>query len=213
MDQTSLALQSNRIEEQFSRLLSRFKQTKGARFQASRRHKKRSRASIWSIVFLSLYVFSISVVLVIFSENLTQTEGKILNFFNILMSAFILALSAIEHGKRHDLRAEMFLKCAQGVSDLQDQVQIDIATFNQTPEILKDRIDAYQRLITNFSDNHSNMDFQTYRISVGKDSMTSVLRVFYSAIYFWNCWSISILSIVLPPCMLFLVFYRAVPAA
>jgi hypothetical protein len=48
------------LDGSYENLLYKMQLTKGARYQSARRHRKRSRASIWSIVVLSLYVFATS---------------------------------------------------------------------------------------------------------------------------------------------------------
>ncbi|MGB0629799.1 MAG: hypothetical protein ACPGRZ_03815 [Alphaproteobacteria bacterium] len=102
--------------------------TKGERFQAARRHKWKSRKSILAIVILSLYVFSSGIVLIVFAEHLTDIEKKLITFANVIMTSFILVFSVLENGKRHELRAEMFLKCAQGISEIASLVKLELDT-------------------------------------------------------------------------------------
>lgn len=180
-------------------LLKKMHLTKGARFQSARRHKARSTASVWSIIFLSMYVFSTSVVSYIYSDQYDPVFVKFLVVLNIIMSAFIIAFSVLEQGKQHDLKADLFLRCSQNISKLHDDLYLHICMQTMTKERAFEFNSAYQATINSFSDNHTNVDYRTFRANAGWHKENPLLVAFIHTRYWIDCWSILVAALVAPP--------------
>ncbi|MGB0629798.1 MAG: hypothetical protein ACPGRZ_03810 [Alphaproteobacteria bacterium] len=58
----------------------------------------------------------------------------------------------------------------------------------------------YNKIISSYSDNHSEMDFKTFRINIGKHRgiREFPFRIFYRVKFFWNIWSIAIFAFLIP---------------
>ncbi|MEA2875775.1 MAG: SLOG-associating effector domain family 5 [Hyphomicrobiales bacterium] len=146
--------------------LERWRLTKGARFEAARRHKKSGRAATISIVIFSTYVFSISVILLTFKIN--EEFTSVLKSLNLIMSFFVVAFSLLQNSKRHELRSEMFLKCAQTIDEISTRLNREMQLRMLTAKRVTAFDEEYLRKIANFPDNHSEIDFQIFRL-IGKD--------------------------------------------
>lgn len=194
-------------QKYYDDVLYRMKLTKGARYYAARRHQSRSIASIWAIIFLSMYVFSVSVFLSLHGVDGNNSIYKLLVMLSTVMSAFILAFSTLENGKKHDLKAELFLRCAQGIQKLYDEVEYMIRTNKLTDEIIKKYIDNYNDLIKVSSENHSDLDYIMFRISIYKYRDRWLFRLFKKIEYWLDCWAMVWCAIILPPMVLLSVLY------
>jgi SMODS and SLOG-associating 2TM effector domain family 5 len=197
------------LEEYTSSLLYRMQLTKGARFQAARRHQRRATGSLWSVIALSMYVFTVSAVLSIYDLSSLGTLEKELVISNIVMSAFIIAFSVLEAGKKHDLKAEMFLRCAQGIQELRDRIEFDLKMGNLKSETISASVEKYNELVHDFADNHSEADYRTFRINIGKHKDQKLYSVYHSCTYWLDCWCLMIFSVFIPPITFFFLFRQA----
>jgi hypothetical protein len=143
--------------------------TKGARFEASRRHKKAGRTSTLAIVILSTYIFGISVISLTYKNEIKGDWESILKSVSLIMSFFVVAFSLLQSSYRHDLRSELFLKCANAIDDLWTELCRDKALGTLSAAKLKSYDDDYRRVITNFSDNHSDLDFHIFRFNTSEN--------------------------------------------
>jgi len=84
------------------------------------------------------------------------------------MSFFVVAFSLLQNSKRHELRSEMFLKCAQTIDDISTRLNREKQLRTLTAKRVTAFDEEYLRKIANFPDNHSEIDFQIFR-AVGKD--------------------------------------------
>lgn len=179
--------------------------TRGARFQAARRHNLQAVASAWAVTVLSMYVFSASAYMAIYDLADKPNVEKPLILLTIIMSAFIIAFSVLEQGKKHDLKSELFLRCAQKVQELWDRFELDshekCLTFSNARIYVKD----YNDIVHDFSDNHSESDFRTFRILIGKHNDDRLFRYIWKFRYWFDCWAILLVAIVAPPFALSLV--------
>lgn len=197
------------LDKYIDSLLYRMYLTKGARYQAARRHQRRARASIWSIVALSMYVFTTSTVLAIYDLTQFSNFKENLVIASIVMSAFIIAFSVLEQGKKHDLKAELFLRCAQDIQRLRDHLEFWKNTNGLKHEEVDDAVKKYNEFVHNFADNHSETDYRTFRINIGKHE-GQWLYSSYTAFKYWlDCWLIMLFSIILPPLVIYLFFIKA----
>lgn len=190
-------------------LLYRMHLTKGARYQAARRHQRRSTASLWSVIALSMYVFTVSAVLAIYDLSQKGNIEKELVISNIVMSAFIIAFSVLEQGKKHDLKADLFLRCAQGIQGLRDKLELEVRLGTVTNKNISNYVDQYNAIVHDFADNHSETDYRTFRINIGKDTGLQIYRYYYTCKYWLDCWLIMIFAIFIPPLTFLLLLNRA----
>lgn len=180
-------------------LAYRMKLTEGARYQAARRHQRRATASVWATIFLSMYVFSASTYVTLYSDTASTHVIRLISMMSIIMSAFIIAFSVLEQGKKHDLKSELFLRCAQGIQILKDKIDIELKAKSITLESIKDYSQKYNELVHDFSDNHSEADYRTFRINIGKHKGER-LYIFSNRFLYWiDCWAIMLVAMFVPP--------------
>lgn len=150
------------FKEPASKLLKKINLTKGARFESSRRHADSFRNSNLSIVVLSLYVLTITSVSVIFPSYLTDLGSQALGLLAIVMSSFIIVFSILENAKSHELKSEMFLKCAQELSNIANELEARILVDEVGEEQYFDYSKWYNKVLITYSDNHADLDFKKY---------------------------------------------------
>lgn len=143
--------------------------TKGSRFEASRRHKKAGRTSTLAIVILSTYIFGISVISLTYKNEINSDWESILKSVSLIMSFFVVAFSLLQSSHRHDLRSELFLKCAQAIDDIWTNLYRDKKLANLSPAKIKSYDDEYRRVVANFPDNHSDIDFEIFRFKTSEN--------------------------------------------
>jgi hypothetical protein len=197
------------LDEYVDTLLYRMHLTKGARYQAARRHQRRATASIWSIIALSMYVFTTSTILAIYDLSAFGNLEQHLIIANMVMSAFIIAFSVLEQGKKHDLKAELFLRCAQGIQRLRDELEFARRISRLSKEDVADAVKSYNELVHDFADNHSETDYRTFRINIGKHAGDYIYSFYQPIKYWFDCWSIMLISIMVPPTVITTLYFWA----
>jgi hypothetical protein len=191
------------VDNYYERLIYRMKLTRGARYQAARRHQRRSSASLWAVIFLSLYVFSSNVVIVLYGSSLSANLIGLFGFTSIVMSAFIIAFSVLESGHKHDLKSELFLRNAQQIGTIHDRADYEFRTKIADRVALEEIGASYNKLVNEFHDNHIESDFKTFRISIGKEKGKPIANLISKLKYYFDCWGIMWASIVFPPIFVF----------
>ncbi|MCF2870874.1 SLATT domain-containing protein [Octadecabacter sp. G9-8] len=204
------AVEEEAVRSYAERLMYRMHLTKGARFQAARRHKRRAIASTWAVTALSLYVFSSTSYLAVYDVAGAPNVEKPLILMSIVMSAFIIAFTVLEQGKKHDLKAELFLRCAQGVQELHDRLDFVHRTGAHVTGEIESTVRKYNELLNSFSENHSETDFRTFRINIGKHKGEISFSVWHAVKYWLDCWVILLCAVVVPPTVFAWVVYFSV---
>ncbi|MGB3407905.1 MAG: SLATT domain-containing protein [Jannaschia sp.] len=198
--------QTGEVHTYASNLLYKMFLTKGARYQAARRHQRRSVASIWSVIALSMYVFTTSVVIALYDLNSYGDFQQKLTIANVVMSAFIIAFSVLEHGKKHDLKSDAFLRCAQGIQELRDRLELEVFEGVDVDTVRR-YVEDYNEIVHDFADNHSETDYRTFRINIGKHSGQFLYISLQSIKYWVDCWLMMLAAMVVPPLAIGALFF------
>lgn len=204
----------------------RMQLTKGARFEAARRHKFSGRSSGYSIVILSVWIFTLSVYVLIYPDG---SRNNYINALNLILSFFVIAFSLLQGAKRHELRSEMFLKCAQEIDEISTDLSVDerrseslftaqigmsspdLARVNEEVERIFKYISShdskYQKILMSFSDNHSDIDYNVYIFKSDRNPKKTkgiewikllIESMYWRAMNFWYVRNTMMLAIVLP---------------
>ncbi|MDF1794166.1 MAG: SLATT domain-containing protein [Thalassobaculaceae bacterium] len=150
------------LEEAYNVLLKKIGITKGARFQSSVLHRTRNRTSTLSVIILSMYVILFSSAPFFLGNEIEDNVVRSLNLITIVMSAFVVVFTLYENSKRHELRAENFLKCAQNLSDLYDKVLVEKLSDKGDWELINAKYYEYNKIMISFPDNHSELELQIH---------------------------------------------------
>ncbi|WP_298987295.1 SLATT domain-containing protein [uncultured Roseibium sp.] len=141
--------------EQVKRLRRKMHNTKGARFESSKRLLKKYRLSVWSISILSLYVICVSVGLLIFSGAYSDWFGNVMTFLSVSMSVFIIILSLLNESNSYQLNADIMHNCAREILVLYNKIPND---NNLNEDLFDEYRDGYQKIINSFHVNHDELD-------------------------------------------------------
>lgn len=196
-----LGISTDPVQRRMAFVIRRLSFTCGARFETARRHKKKNRTSMISIIVLSMYAifFSMSATLSTFQA----TSKELLSMYSIFMASFILAFSLYEASKRYDARSDSFLRCANEIQKLRDDGATILTCGAVTLGDVAKLEDDYHQLLLEYTDNHSLLDYTAHLASVGKMVGPRLLLVKF--LYFINIWFMPILAVA-SPFILFLMF-------
>lgn len=182
------------LERRLAFLVRRLSFTSGARFETARRHKKKNRTSIISIIILSMYAIFFSM-MASYSAIGQQTK-ELLSMFSIFMSSFILAFALYEDSKRYDARSETFLRCATELQVLRDQAATRLSAGNVDLGFIEQMEARYHAILSGYTDNHSVLDYGAHQISLGK--VVGPRLVTFKLLYLVNIWLMPIIAATAP---------------
>lgn len=192
---------TNPLQQRMASVVRRLSFTCGARYETSRRHKKRNRTSIVSIIILSMYAIFFSMAATL--SAIPPASKEILSMFSIFMASFILAFSVYEASKRYDARSESFLRCATAIQKLRDEAAtILFARAVQEKDIRKVE-EAYHKILAEYTDNHALLDYTAHLVSVSK--VVGPRAILFRCLYLVNIWIMPTIA-VLSPVILFFMF-------
>jgi hypothetical protein len=182
-------------------VIRRLSLTCGARYETARRHKKKNRTSLISIIILSMYAIFFSMTATL--ANVPVASKEILSMYSIFMASFIVAFSVYEASKRYDSRSETFLRCANAIQKIRDQAttlmtcgHVDLASINKVEE-------DYHQILFTYTDNHSFLDYAAHLASVGK--IVGPRLLLNRTLYLLNIWLMPLIALA-SPFILFLMF-------
>lgn len=187
------------LGEHAIRLIEKMHLTQGARFEASRRHKKKNRISLVSIITLSLYAILFSLITT-FDKVVPNEKKDVLAMLSIFMSSFILAFSVYEALKRYDARSEAFLVSARSISTLRDNLTALYMSTKLTWVDIKEIEHDYQAILATHADNHADPDYEIFRGKIGKLNPRKRRMVFATRLI--ATWWLLVFSIVSPAIVL-----------
>ncbi|MGI9481538.1 MAG: SLATT domain-containing protein [Hyphomicrobiales bacterium] len=167
------------VEKELNAFLYALNFTKGSRFEAARRYKKRAHYTNLSIMVLSLYVMIFTLIPVFVPFKLDTGSSAFLFISTVTMSAAIIGFSLFESGKRHDLRAELLLKSARQISDLHWETRVYAAEGKISAEKVWEYIKNYSKILADFEDNHAHMDFTYFKTNIHKPKTFEKIELKY----------------------------------
>ena len=123
-------------------------------------------------------------------------------------------MSNIEAGKNYALRAHVMLKCAQQIAELYNEIEFLIKTNGVTPEIFKDRLKRYDKIISDFSDNHDDIDFLSFQVDHWKhfklSGFSAYFKTFRRRLQRWlSTWGYYMVMLLPPPIMLIYILSKS----
>lgn len=194
---------SNTIEQNknFNEIKKTLWTTKGVRFESNRRLTKKNEVSLFSISILSIYTIGMSLMQISSMSNLSSVKN--LSIATIIASVFIIVLSNLEASKNYCTRAERALKCGQEVSEIYIQLMNHKAAGTATPEVLSAAMRHYNRILKDFSDNHSNVDYLYFAATHPykfNNKWYSIL--WHKFLYYWDIYGFPFILLCVPVVLL-----------
>jgi hypothetical protein len=143
-------------------LLQRMRITRGARYNAYRRLKKKHDLSKATIAFLSSYTLIINSLKFASFIHLKPYQYNYISFFTIVISVFILALSLLDSSKDYKTNADRLYISAIEIENLYNELKKSMATSmsQKSRERLFNAISsAYGRILHLYQVNHELIDY------------------------------------------------------
>ncbi|CAM1352160.1 SLATT domain-containing protein [Tenacibaculum ascidiaceicola] len=169
--------------------------TKGTRFSADSRFKKKSKWSNISISFLSAYLIIASLISV---YNINQnSDHNIINYLVTALSILLLVVSMHENNQDYKLRASNHHNCGLELSKIYNRLRTFKTLKKEKGEKeIEDfctEINREYQLILNKYSNHDDIDYDTFRIKnldyfreeFTDKEITKIKRKLYWNIYGW----------------------------
>ncbi len=192
------------LDNYVNSLKSRLWKTKGSRFNAYRRLKRRQQVSIFSISVLSVYGISIPVIQAVLDTSSCPRTNDLYTVVSLTLSVFILVLSLLEGANNYAGKSEKMHTNAVKISSLYSELEI-LAIKDQNPDSLIEKVDDVQRryseIIKECPENHEPEDYLEFQIQHRREFNLSLLKCFWvkTRSFLVNYWLYSLFVIVIPP--------------
>lgn len=192
------------LESYIKSLKFKLWKTKGSRFNAYRRLKRRQQVSIFSISVLSVYGISIPVIQAVLDTSFCPKTNDLYTVVSLTLSVFILVLSLLEGANNYASKSEKMHVNAVKISALYSELEI-LTVREKNLDVLGEKIDDIQRryaeMIEECPDNHEPEDYLEFQTQHRKDFHLSRLFCFWVRLksFAVNYWLYSLFLIVIPP--------------
>lgn len=138
--------------------------TKGIRYTAYHRLRNQSRWSIITISILSFYILSLSIVAILFQDSFSSFKHQLFNAFSLISSVFIMIVSFVESLKAYDLQAEFLHRNANDISKIFNEFQRRLRNNLLDESYSKYVVEEYNKLLDSCPFNHSEIDFERFKV-------------------------------------------------
>jgi len=146
------------IEDELTAIRHRAWSTAGARYNAARRLRMRSKLSLATISLISAIGVSVPL---ISSSGLAADKEVLLNLYAALLSLFILVVAVIEGASGFDVKADALHRNAEALTAFRTRVGIALACSERhTAEVLDDFASEYEQILGACGINHDAIDFE-----------------------------------------------------
>ena len=158
-------------ESPWGRQLRKVWTTRGARLEAYRRLSRTGTASRWVVTVASLLLVCLALADAFGLLGPASAGKPIIDFLAAVGAVTILVVSAMEHGKSYELRADRHHQAALLLGRLYDQ-----ANGGPVGQDALDRLVAeYNVVLDRFVENHEPIDYEMFAIRQSRDFSTSWL--------------------------------------
>ena len=141
--------------------------TKGTRFNAYERLRRRQKRSFYATGLLSAYLIIINL-LQPFNLLVVPSDSNIINFISVSLSIILLVFVTIENSAEYNLKGNNFHNCAKELGrifndlhSLMEKTEMDQTKYERLAEKYADVIDRY--------DNHSPIDYEVHKTKHAND--------------------------------------------
>jgi hypothetical protein len=148
-------------DDKRSMIMSRIWRTKGSRFNAYRRLKKRNNILTFVTSFSSVHLLAIGILQLTNLITLSNKQSELLSFISITLSIIILTYSLIENGKEHGLKSEMHHLC--GIELDRIYTQLEMLEKEDVVEVTK-LASNYNLVTEKYLLNHETIDDQFFQL-------------------------------------------------
>ncbi|HOO72501.1 MAG TPA: SLATT domain-containing protein [Spirochaetota bacterium] len=155
-------------------LLQRMWVTRGARYNAYRRLKKKHDLSIATIAFLSSYALIINSIKFVNFVQMKPHQDNYISFFTMVISVFILVLSLIDSSKDYKMNADKLYISAMEIENLYNELK-KVRNSAVSERVLERSINtisnAYSKILGLYQVTHELIDYYLMFNHKRKDSI------------------------------------------
>ena len=189
-------------------LLQRMWVTRGARYNAYRRLKKKHDLSIATIAFLSSYALIINSIKFVNFVQLKPHQDNYISFFTMVISVFILVLSLIDSSKDYKMNADKLYISAMEIENLYNELKKvrNSALSERTLERSVNTVsNAYSRILRLYQVNHELIYYYLMFNYKRKDSLYDnfVKNFIYAKAFVLPFILYNVMIFITPPVFLF----------
>lgn len=171
------------MDKEIKRWYKKIWNTRGARFNAFRRVKRIDEWSNRAIITFSVYLVGLNCV--VFIDSLSESfDADTVTVVNVILSAFILALSIYINAKDHKVEYLSHHECGKKLGRVYNAISsyVDKEEYNADIEEL---VNQYQSIIEGYRFNHEpeDWDYFLYTTNQVKYSEYQVARILYQYKY------------------------------
>jgi hypothetical protein len=195
-----------RFDNEIERWHKKLWETKGCRFNASRRLEHRDKWSKICITAISIYILLINLLIVIPEiDKLIPVDW--ITYSTICLSIVVLAISLSIDSKNYKIRAGSYHECGRKVNKVYDDVcLLKNATLTVNEVSIREIQSDYYAILDRY-ENHSPIDFHKFRVQNINEyphiKYKPIYEVWTNLKYYWSAFGIYFL-IVSSPIIVFL---------
>jgi hypothetical protein len=161
------------IQKYTTELYDKMWKTKGSRFNAYERLRRRQTRSAYATSLLSAYLIVLSLIGPF--ELVQATDMKMISFFSVAVSIILLAFVTLENAAEYNLKGNNFHNCAKDIGRIFSELhalieknETDISKFEKIAEQYANILDKY--------DNHSPLDYDVHKTKHRKDFDLNIVQ-------------------------------------
>lgn len=141
-------------------LLANMKSTAASRYNAAKRLESKERSLTRLTAFTSAYVVGLTVVP--YFVHLPPGSADRMNLITFVLGLVILVASLIQYSARDGVNAELHYRCGLEIGEMRRRLKIVRDSIDDA-SLLKVS-DEYSSILSKYSINHDQVDFDQYRI-------------------------------------------------
>jgi hypothetical protein len=161
------------IQKYTTELYDKMWKTKGSRFNAYERLRRRHTRSAYATSLLSAYLIVLSLIQ---PFGLFQgADTKMISFFSVAVSIMLLAFVTLESAAEYNLKGNNFHNCAKDIGRIFNELhaliekgETDILKFEGIAEQYANILDKY--------DNHTPIDYDVHKTKHRKDFQLNIIQ-------------------------------------
>lgn len=135
--------------------------TKGSRFNAYERLKRRQKLSNYATGLLSAYLIIVNLLSPFGLISLSQ-DSNVISFISVALSIILLVFVTIENAAEYSLKGNHFHNCAKELSRIFNELHILIQDEKSTSDDFRRVADEYMEIVERY-DNHSPIDYEVHK--------------------------------------------------
>lgn len=148
--------------------------TRGTRFNAYERLRRRQKRSFYATGLLSAYLIIINL-LQPFNLLVLPTDSNMINFISVSLSIILLVFVTIENSAEYNLKGDNFHNCSKELGrifndlhSLMDKNEVDQTKYEEIGKRYSDILDRY--------DNHSPIDYEVHKTKYINDFKLNLIQ-------------------------------------